>query len=357
MKGRDVATRTAWIRAALLPALAFAVAGGWSCAFPPYEVVDGPDAGNGGGTGGTGGTGTGGGAGGAPSSCWDSPVEDFVEDLSFSEAVLAGVNPHSPFVTPEGLSLYYIATDINGNVTLFKATRSDRGTNFSGGVPEPVTGWSFTPLVDYPALAFDGAELLVTRDYMLYVSLWNNNSWGPFAAVVTSEPAEMHGESLHSLTKDGERLIFQRNDGPVIPVNGSTTLERFHEVVRTPAVPGGAFGSPAPVGIPTLTSGNPAFPHGLYCPALSADGTRLFFASNREEVTQQNIAFVLKLAMVRRASRTAPWGQPEWLPDALNSTDQETCASSITEDGCEIYYHYFGGSGAYTIHVARRSPP
>src|SRR5262245_11088534 len=112
-----------------------------SCFFPAYEVgeVDvGADAG----------LPDGGDAGpdAAMADCWGQPLNGFVEDLSFNDAALLGSSPRHPFVSPDGLSLYYIADAPEGRV--HKAVRSSRDEPFVGGTLMPAPSWMGA--VDFP---------------------------------------------------------------------------------------------------------------------------------------------------------------------------------------------------------------
>ncbi|MHC4533191.1 MAG: LamG-like jellyroll fold domain-containing protein [Planctomycetota bacterium] len=88
-----------------------------------------------------------------------------------------------------------------------------------------------------------------------------------------------------------------------------------------------------------------------YSPCISADGLSLYFASTRFGGYGSYDIWIC-----RRQTIEDEWGEAENLGERINSSDEDTCPA-VSADGLELYFASFrsGGLGGADIWVAKRS--
>ena len=307
---------------------------------------------------------------GEPPECWGRAPTDWDEIVQILDLQL-GVDPRSARLSPDGLTLFYIADPIGRP---YVAERPSRDQPFVAGQPlNPLSGLAADLGVDYPAFRPDPRglrELILSVGFPgdLYVAadpawdaptpLANLNLWPPFQ------------DSHPSLSEDGARLIFSRNDGPVNPDlgDGTVTVFNFYEATRPP-------GSPAatPFADPTLLAISYADPpkvenyaHYAPCTALAPDGRRFFFGSTFPDVLADPATLVdaLDIFFAERPALGEPFAPAVELA-LFHEHAWQTCPNSVSRDGCELIFHRFvlGGDMAvepgedkYKLYLARRAP-
>jgi hypothetical protein len=274
--------------------------------------------------------------------CWDQGVAGW--PLMGAEiSTLLDLNPAYPTLSPDGLTLHYIAGSTRRP---FRSIRADLADPFPDGAP--IAGWDIPGfMTGYPNVVLGGAELLVSSGQDIHYALLKPDGPGDYdtpellGATVNTD----FEETVLSVTADGQILIVQRNDGP--PIGPLAVSWRFYQHERPIVEPGAPFygmGDTTPL----------VEPLGLaLCPALSPDGST--------EDTQLDLANTASLAFyyTTRQTRSDPWGVPQRI-SGLDTGNAIPCASSLTADGCQLSYFSFIATGemntAVTLYLARRAP-
>jgi len=267
-----------------------------------------------------------------------------------------GMGPGGPTISADGLSLYYMA---GAPRRPHKALRAALDAPFTEGAP--LIAWPELILpMDYPNLRYGETEVILAGrkdvDSDLYVAVKDGNGWSdpsPLGGPGINTPVE---DSLPSLTEDGGRMIFERNDGPLDPLGQASW--RFYEATRPAGVPGAAFGPPELVVLPTI-SDDPDAVHVSICPTFSPDGEHLFFGSTYPvALDEANKVDAVQIYVTRRSSVGAPWEVPT-LAGVPGEAGRETCPSAVTADGCTLVFHRFSivpRQQDYRIFLATRAP-
>lgn len=306
-------------------------------------------------TGGTTGT-DGGTTGQAPTECWSRAPDDWDRVDELLDAGL-GFEPSAGRISPDGLLLYYMAGDPKRP---YRAKRAPNGMTFDSGV-ELIAWPGVTIGMDYPNFLADETELILSGrdgDDKIVVATLSDQIWSdpaPMASPGINTPVD---DSLPTVTADGTRMIFQRNDGPVHPYLKSPTW-RLYEARRPAAsAPGTGFGALTLVTLPGL-SDDPNYPHINLCASFAPDGLRLFFASTYPKILDPtNERDALSIYYTERPGLDQPWTSPVPVP-THSLASWETCPSSVTADGCTLIFHRFTigiDPGDYRTFVATRSP-
>ena len=288
---------------------------------------------------GTGGTG---GAGGGPvDDCWGlatawSPKEPF--DFGAN----AGAAPQHPRVSPDGLTLVYIAVQ-GAHRRPWRATRASKDAPWESHQPL-LDGWPELPLdVNYPFL--HGGELYLTTSdpNELYVAVASGDQF-PDPTPMTGVNTQGH-DAWSTLTADGSQMIFERSQA---------APWHFVESVRVGGGPD--FAPPVPRAVVPIDD----TVHNLICPTVSPDGLRLFFASDYPETfaSSPSPQAVTRLYWAERATLDAHFGSPVEVPTA-DSDERQTCPMTVSADGCELVFHHWdlgGAEGTQTNWITRRTP-
>ncbi len=296
--------------------------------------------------------------------CWDAPAD--VWSVSPLPDAKLGIKPVSPHVSPDGLSLYYLAAQSEGEERpIHKSTRASLDEDFKVG--EPMVLWpGFPHAFDHANVTLDETEIILAvmvgaqpRD--VGVTALDEGVFAPPLPFVGAPNTLGHNEDIATVSEDGSRMIVQRDDGPgngLVP-----TTWTFVELER-PAypAPGTPFGAEKGVTISPITD---VPGHVILCPAISPDGLHLFFGSTHPLVLGPDSSEVLRVFSTERATLDGPWESPveiTSLADDDPNYDFETCPTSVTRDGCQLFVHRFQfgdvvkAEDSYRIVVATRTP-
>lgn len=284
---------------------------------------------------------------GEPASCWaqgaanwppdGAPLNDF-EDTK----------PRDPFISPDGLQLYYIAGE---PPRVFVSTRLTPGEAFLNGVQ--LVLWGNDPAITpgYPRVVLADKELLFSSKFDVYsAKAADDQPFDKYALPVPLTPPSTAGaETVITVTADSTTLIVNRQDGP--PIGLLPKSFRFYQYARPQPVPGAPYAGGqdvTPVVLPLKLA---------LCPTLSPDGLHLFFGSTTSDtLTEANANDVVGIFYTSRPDPLAPWAEPE--PLAIAHAGQGiTCPSSVTADGCQLAFHrFFLNQDDYSMHLAVRAP-
>jgi hypothetical protein len=264
----------------------------------------------------------------APADCWQYGVQAWPNSGDQIVGLLDAV-PASPYITPDGLGLYYIAASARRP---FLSLRPALDQPFPNG--SQLALWSelteFLPT--NPVVILDGQEMLLSDGADIHYSAFAGGPNDVFTAPLPLDDvvnSADFNESVPSATADGRTLIVQRDDGPAVPPFAVTW--RFYQFDRADPKPGAPFtltGERTPV-VGTL---------GLaVCPTLSPDGLHLLFTSTAEPTIETATISAIDIYYAVRPDRAAPWDTPQRVP-GLDTGDDVPCPVSVTADGCHLAY-------------------
>lgn len=284
---------------------------------------------------------------GEPASCWTQGAANWPPDgvplNDFKDA-----KPRDPFISPDGLQLYYIAGE---PARVFVSTRLTLGEPFLNGVQLVIWGNDPAILPGYPRVVLGDNELLFSSKFDVYsAKTADDQPFDKYALPVPLTPPSTAGEeTVITVTADSTTLIVNRRDGP--PIGLLPKSFRFYQYARPQPVPGAPY-----AGGQDVTPMVP--PLGLaLCPTLSPDGLHLFFGSTTSDtLTEANANDVVGIFYTSRPDPLAPWAPPE--PLAITHAGKGiTCPSSVTADGCQLAFHrFFLNQDNYSMHLAVRAP-
>lgn len=283
---------------------------------------------------------------GEPASCWPQQAAGWPVDgvpLTFADA-----NPTDPFITPDGLGLWYIATEQRRP---FLSTRASVADMFPNGVQQALWGGEASLLPAHPAAVLGGKELLFMSLDDVYSATATGALPNKYALpVMLTPPSTPAPEGKVTVTADSATMIVSRRDGPPVSADFPEAADRFYQYTRAQLEPGAGYAGGVPVTPMVGTLGL------AICPTLSADGLHFFFASTESAtLTKVNAPDVVDIYYTSRPDVTMPWGQAQALPIA-HVAGQIACPSSVTADGCQLVYHRFAlDSATYLMYLAVRS--
>lgn len=310
--------------------------------------------------------------------CWDADLHSWtITELPDGNL---GINPADPWISPDGLELYYIAGPTGDQDPpqvrrIFHSTRMSRDELFVNG--SKLAEWpSLNLRTAYPNSNVPG-ELLLSLDYDLYMSVRQDNVWllpeildnlstpwgDPNKPPYVPENI-IAQESINRLTEDGSRLMFVRQDGAINP-DLNSPVGQFYEALREPyPVAGTPFAAPTPTVLPQalLTP----YPHPILCPALSPDGRFLLFSSpypDEVPMAPEQQYDILRTQVITRPDVDSPWSQEILQIDEFSIPEWQVCPTSITRDGCEVVFGRFlmanspnPDTNRFRIFIATREP-
>ncbi len=258
-------------------------------------------------------------------------------------ALVSGVNGSSedefPTLTDDELTIYFASNRSPGGGASFDIWTASRATkNDPFGAPtivevQTTSGINTSSDERGPTITGDGRKLFFhssrSGKYGLYVTERPNTS---SAFVAPQAIAELNLRLIQSApnSRDGTRLAFVSYDGDPIPADAGTPL---HEATRV----GNVFTGDRMKGTDFTLSDN--------FPVLSADGLRLFFASNRPAPSIPDVF------TATRPSLGQPFGAATRV-DGVSSSGQDF-PSHVSPDGCRLYL-WSDRVGAFKIFVATR---
>ncbi len=278
-----------------------------------------------------------------------------------------GWDPTAPHVSPDGLTLYYMAAASEGEKRwIHRSSRASTADAFAVG--EPLVLWpSFLHGFGHPNVTLGETEIILAVSIGAQATdLWYSVHDGetfPAPAVLVGPPNTIaYNEDIASISEDGARMIVQRNDGPANDLLSLTWS--FVELERPPnPAPGTPFGGAKEVQLSPITD---VPGHVTLCPTLSPDGLHLFFGSTYPlKPSPRESSEILRVFSSERAGLDSPWETPVELTSVADDDpdyDFETCPTSVSRDGCQLFIHRFQfgdvekADDGYRIVVATRSP-
>lgn len=286
---------------------------------------------------------------GEPAGCWAQGADGWPLDgmplNNFADAA-----PVDPFITPDGLGLYYVA----GNPRRpFLSTRADLGDPFPNGIQQALWGNDPAIVTAHPTAVLGGKELLFLSQFDVYTAKAGGNVPNVFGLPVPLSPPGTGGPEIKiTATADSATVIVARRDGPLLPPFFPGPSDRFYQYERAKLEPGAAY-----------AGGNDVTPVvgklGLaICPTLSADGLHLFFGSTESDAPDANaIAAAVAIYYTSRPDPSGPWATAKQIAIA-HPGPEVVCPSSVTADGCQLVFHRFGlgDPPSYSMYLAKRTP-
>ena len=272
-------------------------------------------------------------------SAWSAPVN--LSGLNSPDSDL------SPFVSADGLSLYFATTRPGGlgGEDLWVARRSSTTTDFGAPVNLGAT-INTSGSERSPALSADGLSLYfaTTRPGGAGgFDIWAAQRTDPHDDLAWQAPVNL-GPLVNNSGTDAGPNYF------VDPVSSVSSLYFSSvraggtgglDIYRSEFTAGGSPGAPVPVA--ELNS-----PGLDITPAVRNDGLEIIFASNRTGVTG--------LWTSTRADVNDPWGTPVSL--GLNFRIGSEAFPALSSDGAELYFYSArpGGSGSFDLYRSVRTP-
>jgi hypothetical protein len=272
----------------------------------------------------------------APPLCSDAKITAWLAPTKLDKVGGPGTKPGvlDPYVVPDGLSLYFVATDTtSGMGRIFFTTRATRTDSFAGGTALAGLEALASKSLAQPAVGNPREVIFASEG-----DLWVGTRGAPTGPVTADRyaPGDLNtadAEDSPTVSASADlRMVFVRTK--------SGARSRLFEAKRSDPSPGGAWSDIAD----SVLSGDA---YDLTCPALSPDGLTLFYASNVGETGSSSVY------VARRPKLDATFNPPDPVP-ALTVKGKINCPRSITADGCELYLSN-DSSGSMTSYVARRS--
>lgn len=244
---------------------------------------------------------------------------------------LSAEAPRDPFISADGLRLYYVAL---ADKRPFRSSRTDRSMPFPDGAQ--ISQWTDLPDLRgaYLAVVLGEGEMLLTAAGDIYVSTHTPDNLDEYSLPVLlgGDVNTDIAEDRATATADGTLLIVTRNDGP--PVAPYPASWRFIQLTRDAPSPGAPF--TGDVDVTPLVE-----PLGLsVCPAVSPDGLHLFFTATEDDAIDTQNPGQFGIFYTRRADRDAAWAPAQKIP-GLAGNGAIPCPRSVTSDGCELTYTTF----------------
>ncbi len=246
-----------------------------------------------------------------------------------------------PSISVDGLTIYFISDRAGGSGggDIWSATRQTTAGAFAN--PK-----NLGPVVNSPRnegapdISTDGLELFFDRDDGL---IWRSSRPSALDPFGQPAPVDLHhaprtGDGHPSISSDGLDLYF------CTARSGGSGGDDVWVAARTsPSMP---FGVPRNLG-PSVNS-----PADDCEPGPSSDGLFLFFASDRAGGSGR-----LDILVSTRTSRSDPFGRATNLGPALNSYYEDE-TPEVGADGTTLYFmsNRPGGSGFFDLWVASRAP-
>ncbi len=294
---------------------------------------------------------TGDGTTGEPANCWALDAGGWPLDGTPLNGFTAK-NPRDPFITPDGLQLYYIANENPQRPYL--STRVGPGGPFPDGTALAIfdNDPSFIPA--HPTVVNGGKELLFVSTDDVYSAAAIEGQPGKFGEPVPlSPPGTGALESRITATADSKTLIVARRDGPKLLPFFPGNSDRFYQYQRVGLAPGAAYPGPGNDVSPKVGTLNLTI-----CPTLSPDGLHLFFGSTEAAaIDEQSPGDAVAIYYSSRLDTGSAFVTAQ--PLAIKHSGPEVlCPSSVTADGCQLVYHRFKTAEplTYSMFIAVRAP-
>jgi len=225
-----------------------------------------------------------------------------------------------PSIRADGLEMYFESDRPGGVGTydIWVSTREtkedDWGAPTNLGAPINTPDWQNTPTI-----SADGLELYY-NDWVLWVvrRATVSDPWGEPEndSLININASIMY--STQCLSSDGLSIFLaSRNDWDLYVSTRPTRDDLWSEPVNLG---------------PTVNGVNSDITTENYCPAISADGLLLFFASNRDGGSGGH-----DLWMTRRSTIDGPWSEPVNLGPTINS-DRGEHSPEISHDGRSLLF-------------------
>jgi hypothetical protein len=266
-------------------------------------------------------------------------------DFTFGQRVNLGPIVNSPygdfdpFISPDGLSLYFDSTRPgglgDGDIWVSTKQTSERNPEGYWGPPEnlgvPVNsehpeGW--------PSITADGLILAFSANVpggLGGLDIWistrptKESPWSPPVNLGSPINSTSH-DFCGCISPDGCSLCFSNSlsSSPTNPdiVYGGDIYVTTRPTRESP------WGPPVNLGLMPSRDGS-----GNWHPSISSDGLALFFCSDYADVS-----LFPDIWLVTRTSNDSEWGTPILLGPEINTSDAEE-RPSISADGSTLYWH------------------
>lgn len=275
---------------------------------------------------------------------WSAPV-------NLGPVVNSVYNDQHPAIAPDGLSLYFVSDRPGGSggFDLWVAQRAS--TDLPWGTPQNLGPTVNSPATEFaPNLSYDGHYLFFGSDRPGGCGsrdLWVSHRKNKKDSFEWESPVNL-GCVINASAFDDGPTYFEDPVTEKITLF-FTTLNRpggqgDFDIYASDLNPDGSFS--APVNVAELNSA-----YRDTRTAIRKDGLEMFFASNRPGGLG-----VIDLWVATRSSTSDPWGVPVNLGPVLNSTFNDG-APAISRDGTALYFYSDrpGGSGLNDLYVSTRS--
>jgi Tol biopolymer transport system component len=245
------------------------------------------------------------------------------------------VNDFQPFISRDGLSLYFASTRSLGKTQIFVAKR--KSLDAAWGEAEYYKILNYQDAVF--AIAFDDIGRMYCATNAETKIKGDLNIWQGFIQEgkitmkqIPSPVNTIKWEAQPSVTKDGSDLYFSSNrESP------TSSMETLIDIFVAHRNSDETWVGPQSLG-PKINLGNQ---NGS--PFISPDGKFLFFSSREKK----GVDIKTKMYMAEHIGpKATDWSTPILLPLGLNSTDHNDMSPVIARDGKTIYFASDRNSGS-----------
>jgi len=303
-------------------------------------------------------------------SAWSTPV-------NLGPPVNTALPEFQPFVTKDGLSLYFVVLEgpnVGDPQDIWVSKRSSKSDPW--GTPQRLG-----PAINTPGKVIEAMPFVTVDGHWMYFLSARTGGFGRNDIYVSRRhnkredfPTDPSGGWQEAVnlgpninTSSGEQapFVFEDEETGITTLyfNSNRPTNIQHDIYASTLQPDGTFGPAAPVAELNTLSSNDQHP------MLSRDGLQMFFISDRPGSRIGNDGFFSSDIWVStRASTSDPWGTPENL-DVVNARLGGGPINSmffegrpaLSFDGTVLYFHNggrpenIGGQGFFDIWMTTRT--
>jgi len=241
---------------------------------------------------------------------------------SLGPKVNSSTNDFLPYITKDGLSLYFVSQRSLGKNQIFVSKRKSRNAEWE----EP----EFYKLLQYKdavtGIAFDDSGRVYcssNRNNRGDLNIWEGDSHGDKLTMLPEPVNTIKAEMEPSVTRDGKYLFFASNRASLKDA-GNIHID----IYVTQRKPDGSWSEPEDLG-PNINIGR----YNL-TPSISPDGRFLFFASKEEK----KLNVKSKIYMSEHIGpKNTDWLPAVLLPPGINSEFDDS-SPMVAPDGKTLYF-------------------